>query len=72
MTVERLPRVWTYPAGAMTRGWQGWRHPVWIGSDEWPGSPDTHWRPTLVLRVPGRRYLVIVLPFRLRLPRGDR
>lgn len=69
MSVERMPLVWTYPVEAMTKAYRGWRRPVWFGSDEWPGKPDTHWRMTVVFRIPGR-YAVVVVPVRLRLRGG--
>lgn len=57
--------VWICNCDCMTEEYQGWRKPLWRGSDDWPGdSTDTYWRRTIVLRIPGRRYLVVAIPIR--------
>lgn len=59
--------VWIYHTRSMTEEYQGWRHPLWRGSDDWPGD-DTgrYWRRTVVIRIPAHRYLIVAVPFRRR------
>lgn len=57
--------VWTYRTEDMSEEFTGWRHPLWRGSDDWPGDDeDRFWRRTIVARIPGWRYLVIAVPIR--------
>jgi hypothetical protein len=55
--------AWIYNCDQLQPELQGWRRPIWRGSDDWPGD-DTYWRRTVVLRIPGRRYLVVAVPIR--------
>ncbi|PRY56461.1 hypothetical protein [Glycomyces artemisiae] len=69
---RRLPRwlrdlVWVLPTAGMGEEFRGWRHPLWRGSDDWPGDDeDRYWRRTIVVRIPGRRYMVVTVPIRRR------
>lgn len=57
--------VWTYRTEDMSEEFRGWRHPLWRGSDDWPGDDeDRYWRRTIVVRIPGRRYLVAAVPIK--------
>lgn len=70
------PIFWTYRCSDLQPDLAGWRHPLWLGSDDWPGEDiendsGTYWRRTIVTRIPGRRYLVTAIPIRLRHKEGN-
>jgi len=63
--------VWTIPCSRLQPEYAGWRHLIWMGTDDWPSTTidllaatDTYWRRTIVLRIPGRQYLIIAIPIR--------
>jgi hypothetical protein len=63
--------AWTIPCHRLQPEYAGWKRPIWRGTDDWPAdtidllaAADTYWRRTIVIRVPGRRYLVIAIPIR--------
>jgi len=57
--------TWIYHCDRLQPELTGWRHPIWRGSDDWPGDDtDTYWRRTIVIRIPGQRYLVVAVPIR--------
>lgn len=58
---------WLLPCNPLQPELHGWRRPLWLGSDNWPGDDSgTYWRTTLVIRIPGRQYLIIAIPIRRR------
>lgn len=66
------PLAWTYRCEALQPELAGWRHPVWRGSDDWPGTKDgRYWRSTIAIRIPSRRYLIIAIPIRRKHTEGN-
>lgn len=62
------PWIWTYDVERLQDEYQGWRKPVWVGATGWVNDDDElHYLPTLVVRVPGKKYVVIALPIKKRI-----